>query len=163
MRIDWNHERYRTRDRLLRNLDFFPDNPVTNRMPMVYPWENIALSVFERQLLDLAHKYGFTGDANDFFNRFSSGAIHYGTLNTFPIDGIENDLYLDTETDILYYFKATTETIDTTMAAKIGVAIVGQSSVINQQETITYLYIPIRALPIENLIYDCGDAAEFID
>lgn len=78
--------------------------------------------------------------------------VHSGTIKSFPSIGIENDLYLDTETNILYYFKITRKKIYTELAAKIGIAIVGYSIIEDSQEVIKYLYIPVQARPIEDEI-----------
>lgn len=105
-RLDWNEERYKTRDRLLDyTLNNYPIFPESNEIPRIYPWENINLGILSRQILDIAKQYGYTGDEQLLWNRFTNGSIINGSLNTFPIPGEENNLYLDTETGILYYFK----------------------------------------------------------
>lgn len=155
-------ERRRTRDRLLEY--DIPLNPHAAGLSMVYPWENLSLSVLSEQILSIAKKYNFKGTNKDFWERFSGGTIITGTLDSFPIEGNEANLYLDTETNILYYFKITTYNVSDEIVAKIGAAIVQRSIVAGSEETFeTRLYIPVRALPLENLIYDCGDAAEYID
>ena len=164
MRLNWNRERWRTRDRLLEyDSNIYPMVPHTAGLQMVYPWETLQLGQLATSLLKLAKQYGFTGSEDLLFNRMFNGNLYKGTLTTFPIPGDENCLYLDTETDILYYFKATTETVYAEHAAQVGAIIVGHSIIEDTEEIITYLYIPIRALPIENTIFNSGDAAEYID
>lgn len=152
--LNWNIERWRTRDRLFDN--YYPPSPCSTGFNIIHPLENISLFILESSILKLAKQHGFNGSIDDFWNRFNSSEIHYGTLNTFPVPGKDNDLYLDTETNILYYFKATKETIYTDLAARVDIAIVGISIIEDTEEKITYLYIPIKALPIEDLIYDTG-------
>ena len=162
-KLDWNYERYRTRDRLLEyDFNIYPMVPHSAGLSMIYPWENIAIQQLSKQIIEVARLNGYTGSEEDLWRKFSNGTIHQGTLDNFPIPGNEQDLYLDTETDILYYFKSVTSTVYTDVAARVGVAIVGYSKIEDSEEIVTYLYIPIKAMPIENLIFDCGDAAEYI-
>lgn len=160
MKLNWNFERWRTRDRLL-DYDFsiVPAAPHTAGLSMVYPWENTALSMLSYQLYEIAKNNGFFGDLETFLARFGSndGHIVEGTIETFPVPGNTTDLYLDVETGIVYYFKSTDGTVLPDAAAIIGAEIVGSEG------TTTYLYIPIRALLIEDTILDCGTAAEYID
>lgn len=157
MKLDWNRERYRTRDRLLEyDFSIYPAVPHTAGLSMVYPWENIALSQLSHSIIEIAKSNGYTGTEEEFWNKFSNGSIHYGTLETFPVPGVDYDLYLDTETDILYYFKTTKETIDLDQIEKIGVTIVGHSIIEDTQEVVTYLYIPVKALSLENISVEGG-------
>ena len=75
----------------------------------------------------------------------------------FPVPGSDVDFYFDEETEIFYYFKATDTPINVEAAGALGATIVGTNG------SITYLYIPVRAMPLENIILDCGDATEWID
>ena len=164
MRLDWNRQRYRTRDRLynVQGLDGLPTflEPTIAPIPL---YSNSHLNLLEKEIFEIARQNGFMGDNNSFWQKFSAGNVHVlPTILDFPIQGIIGDLYLDQETDILYYFKSTTQIVYSDQAARIGAAIVGTHIIQNTTTTITYLYIPVRALPIENLIYDCGDAAEYI-
>lgn len=68
------------------------------------------------------------------------------TLNTFPIPGNESNLYLDIETNILYYFKIIDSDVSDEIANEIGATIVDKHNIENRVET--YLYIPIRSMPI---------------
>ena len=160
--ITWNRQRKRTRDRLLQ-YDFtrIPALPHSAGLPFVYPWETYYnTATLELQLLQLAQQHGYTGSEQEFWQHFISGSVIMGTLQTFPIPGNETCLYLDTQTDILYYFKATTQPVDPDKVALIDAAIV-DISIIEGGETTTYLYIPVKAMPMENLIFDCGDASEY--
>ena len=156
-KLDWNRERYRTRDRLLDyTLNLYPIIQPIAEMPYIYPWENIQLGILSKQILELAKQNGYTGDEQLLWERFSEGTIVTGTLNTFPIPGDEKKLYLDTETTILYYFKFTTNELDFNLIARIGGAIVGTSIIGDTVDIIKYLYLPIHALPIENTILNNG-------
>ena len=99
--IDWNFERYRTRDLLLEyDMSIMPphpragglaivypwgssmwDNtvdmtvpvrPHTTTLAMVYPWENTSLNILSHQLYLLAVSYVFEGTEDDFKNLFST-------------------------------------------------------------------------------------------
>lgn len=164
--LDWNRERYRTRDRLLDyNFSLFPTNPQSATLPMVYPWENVANYRLSLQLYEIAKNNGYIGSEADFLNKFSANGnnIITGTLSTFPVPGIETNLYFDTETEILYYFTTSNSPIDLDLLAKVGGAVVGQSVSVNPADIVSYLYLPVRALPIEDLILNCGNAVENID
>lgn len=156
--IDWNHERHRTRDRLLRPypLSYYP-HPI--QLPYAYPWEDISLSILGDRLYELASQNGFSGTSQEFIEKFStqSGQIIRGTIATFPVPGSDVNFYFDTETEILYYFKATDEPVNPNIVDAIGGTIVGTEG------STTYIYIPVRAMPLENIIWNCGSAAEFID
>ena len=160
----WNRERFRTRDRLLEyDTSIMPLIPTAGAsMSMIYPWENASLAILSHQIFKLAQASGYTGPEELLFEKFNGSHIHkYDKLIMFPSIGIIGDLYLDLETGILYYYISTSQSVDTEKIAIVGGAIVGYSIVGDVTET--HLYLPIRALPIENLIYDCGDAAEYID
>ena len=154
-------ERQRTRDLLLEYV--IPPRPRSAGLAMVYPWENITLAQLSKQIFEIVRKYGYNGTEELFWSKFLEGNVITGTLETFPVPGEENNLYLDKETEILYYFKATKSIVYTDLCAKIGAAIVGTSIIEDTEEIITYLYIPIKSLPMENLIIDCGSAAEYMD
>lgn len=156
----WNRERKRTRDRLL---DYYIHEilpmPQTQIVNPVYPWYDQSLSRLSRQIYDIAVMNGFVDTEPNFWAKFSRGAVTSSVLSQFPVPGNENELYLDTETDVLYYFKQTENEINMQYADLNGVEIVGKS----EDDTLTYLYIPVRALPIEDLIINSGTAAEYID
>lgn len=155
-------ERWRTRDRLLEyDPRIMIPRPHTAGLPMIYPWENSSLSVISHQLFLIAQNNGFDGEENEFLERFASagkGGVNIGTIDTFPIPGVEDQLYLDTESEILYYFKIAPAEISTEIADKIGAEVVGRA-----EDDSIYVYIPVRALPIEPLLLDCGSSTELID
>lgn len=160
MKLDWNHERYRTRDLLREYVAAeMPSYPTTNNMPLIYPSSNTNLAVLQKQLYAIASQHGFAGDIDDFLTKFGmgSGGIIRGTLADFPVPGMETNLYFNTQDEVIYYFKETTDTIDMEALSRIGGHVVGTSG------QTTYLYLPVRAMPVEDIIYDCGDAAEYID
>ena len=158
--MDWNFERYRTRDRLLDyDFNIVPPAPHSAGLSMVYPWENIILEQLGAQIFLLAQQHGFSGTEEQFWDRFNNPSIYFGTLETFPVPGNENILYFDKENETLYYFVAASGNIDPNLIEQAGGEIVGES----QTNDITYLYLPIRALLIEDTILNCGDAAEYID
>lgn len=133
---DWNYERYRTRDLLLEyDKAIMPPRPraaglssvyswgstiptdeetlnipipVQKDIPIIYPWENISLSIFSNQLYKVALINGFVGTEKDFLNRFvnyvSDKQIIFEIFNNFPQYGSLNKLYFDTEEKILYYW-----------------------------------------------------------
>lgn len=155
-------ERKRTRDRLLEyNPMIIPPRPHTAGLAMIYPWENSSLLTLQHQLFLIAQNNGYNGEETDFLARFAqgnnSGGVNTGTINTFPIPGVENQLYLDTETEVLYYFKIFTNEIQEEFINKYGIEIVGSV------DNIIYAYIPVRALPMEPLFIDCGSSTESID
>lgn len=161
MNLNWNKERFRTRDRLLEyDSMIMPLTPHSAGLSIIYPWEDVLFSGLAHQLFLIAQKNGYDGDEQQFIERFSNGdsestsGIDIGAINTFPVPGKENYLYLDKETEILYYFKIAEKAIAANVAEQNGAVIVGTEG--NQ----TYLYIPIRALPIEPLIIDCGTSID---
>lgn len=149
--LDAWRERRRTRDRLLEyDTSIIPLHPITTGLAMVYPWEDLSLSSLARQFFTIVRANGYSGTEEDFWARFSQDSIVYGTVNTFPIPGNENTLYLDRETEILYYFKETEKPIDIEHAQNADAIIVGEN----------YLYIPVRALLIEDTIINDGTLTE---
>ena len=159
---NWNYERWRTRDRLLEyDFNIVPPHPHSAGLPFVYPWEHIQSLTIQKEIFEIAKSNGYDGTEEHLWNVFSTdGLLITGTIDTFPIPGDINNLYFDTETGIIYYFKITSNTINEEVVARVGAAIVGISRV--NGEDVTYLYIPIKALLIEDTILNCGDAAEYI-
>lgn len=152
-KLDWNYERYRTRDRLLEySIDIMPPRPHSGGLSLIYPWEDISINQLSKQFIKLVYSHGFTGDEQELWNRFSDGVIKHGTLNTFPIPGNKNNLYFDVETEILYYFKAIPHIVLPEDAAVVGAAIVGSSKLGEEKQSYTYLYIPVKSLSIENTL-----------
>lgn len=160
-------ERWRTRDLLLEyDMNILPPRPRAAGISMVYPWEATDLALLAQQVYEIAKRNGFVGEQDEFWSHFNnSGTIYRGkTIDDFPTIGMENTLYFDEETEILYYFKSTRQQVNADIAARIDIAIVGTAEIDNDgtTETVTYMYVPVRAMPIENLIYNCGDASEYI-
>ena len=151
----WNRERKRTRDRLL-DYDPLSIPSSIDINPLIPTPVSINEQTLQNIIFNIATKYGFSGTNEDFWERFNTQTIHRGTIDTFPVPGKDYDLYLDTNTGILYYFKIISGQINSDIIAKVNIAIVGTSIV--GSTTTTYLYIPVQAFPIENLIYDCGNA-----
>lgn len=151
----WNRERKKTRDRL--------SDYEISKFDLVYPWYNHSLNVLSKQLYELASKHGFTGTQDNLINNLFQNSIMIESFENFPIPGNINLLYLDNETSILYYFKETTNDINIEVAETVGAKIVGQNTDEVTGNTITYMYIPVRAMLIENSIINGGDAAEYID
>ena len=175
----WNRERKRTRDRLLDyEFTIVPPHPhsggipfifpietdssipildaASTVLPIIYPWENVQLDFLEDEIFAIARRNGFEGTKSQLWDVFSrDGYVVQATLDTFPWPGNPKNLYLDSETGIVYYFK-TSSTINYENAENAG-------AIIRQLDTnIYYLYIPVRALLIENTILDSGDALEYI-
>lgn len=98
--LDWNYERYRTRDLLLEyDTNIMPPHPRaggisvvypwgssvwdnvidmsipnhshTTTLAMVYPWENTSLNILNHQLYLLAVANGFDGTEEDFKELFT--------------------------------------------------------------------------------------------
>lgn len=163
--IDWNYERYRTRDRLLDyDSSIVPPHPVSAGLPIIYPWENTNLTILSNQLYTIAQNNGFDGTLAQFLDFFAhgGGGIVVGTIATFPVTGKDSTLYLDSETDIVYYFKATTTEISPAVAEENKIVIAGTEIDEITHITTYFLYIPIRAMLIEDTILNSGDAAEYI-
>lgn len=158
-KLDWNHERYRTRDLLLEyDTSILAPRPRAAGLAMIYPWENLSLEVLKSQLFQIAIQCGYQGIETEFWEHFinPTGGVNTGTLNTFPVPGKEKELYLDTETNILYYFKEANNNINVEELVAVG------AEIIYEGENTTYLYIPVRALPIEPLLLNCGSSTEII-
>ena len=154
-----NNSRYHDGD----DIADLPLNPNDTNMDMIYPWENITNAALAQQIYAIAQKYGYNSTLQQFWIKFSNTSVVYGTLATFPNPGAEDYLYMDTETDILYYFKSTTKIVNKEAAARVGIAIIGNSRVNRDGAKITDMYIPVRSLLIEDTILSEGDASEYID
>lgn len=138
---NWNYERWRTRDRLIEyNFDIIAPYPHTASLPIVYPWENLSLSQLEYQIITIAKNHGFSDTDKTFWDKFSKNFLIRSTVDKFPVFGDEYCLYLDINTNILYYFKiiATSELPD--YIKENGIIISGHS----KEEDCVYLYIPIK-------------------
>ena len=151
---NWNYERWRTRDRLLEyDFNIVPPHPHSAGLPFIYPWENIQSLMLQNEIFEIAKANGYNGTEEHMWSVFSTdGLLITGAIDTFPVPGDTNNLYLDKQSGIIYYFKETPNPINEDAAEQIGAIIVGTN------EEITYLYIPIRALLIEDTILNCGNA-----
>ena len=97
-KLDWNYERYRTRDLLLEyDKAIMPPRPraaglsnvyswgstilsdadtldvpipYQKDVSIIYPWENTSLSIFSNQLYKVALVNGFVGTEKEFLDRF---------------------------------------------------------------------------------------------
>lgn len=144
-KLDWNRERYRTRDRLLEyDFNIYPAVTHTAGLSMVYPWENMELSVLQKQIYQIALNNGYQEGEDSFWKKFSRDCIVFGTIDTFPIPGDEKNLYFDTNTNILYYYKVSSEPVNSALLNLIGVRI----EETEENGTLYHLYIPIKALGI---------------
>lgn len=129
--IDWNHERHRTRDRLLEyDFNLIAPMPHSAGLPFIYPWENITLNTLSHQLYIIAKNHGYLGDETSFVDAFGTfignHQIIYSNFIDFPEEGEKTKLYFDLDEKILYYW-------DTE-------------------------YIPVNAMLIANTIIDGGEA-----
>lgn len=113
MRLDWNRERHRTRDRLL---DYDTYRGALQPYTDTINWDSLA----NRQII-------------------------FGTLETFPMPGSEQQLYYDTETHILYYFTSIAEPISDIQTALVDIAIVDLALANREQQyNIIYRYVPVH-------------------
>lgn len=142
--LDMNRERWRTSALTLNTNDY----QVSNNIQTVYPWARLQRSELQEQLYQLAVDGGYTGSKDDFTssynNMFVNGTIQSGTIDTFPVPGDEKNLYFDTNTTILYYYKVSTEPVNSALLNLIGVRI----EETEENGTLYHLYIPIKALGI---------------
>ena len=156
-RLDWNRERHRTRDRLIANLLDYGPFPSQEGTPIVFPAISISPAQLSQTIINIAQQYGYSGTEENFWTNLNMPNLVVGTIATFPVPGDPEILYLDSETEILYYFKKTTATLTPEQIEEHGIQVVGSN---NQ---VLYLYIPVRAGLIEDTILNGGDAAEYID
>ena len=102
-------ERRRTRDLLLEyDKAIMPPKPRTAGLGSIYPWENLTLSIFSKQLFTLAENSGFSGTETDFSQKFgsflSNKNITFMNFIDFPDEGETNKLYFALDEKILYYW-----------------------------------------------------------
>ena len=85
-----------------------PPIPNQKDISIIYPWENISLSIFSNQLYKVAIINGFVGTEREFLDRFvnyvSDKQIIFETYNNFPQYGSLSKLYFDLNEKILYYW-----------------------------------------------------------
>lgn len=134
--LDWNYERYRTRDLLLEyDKAIMPPMPRAAGISMVYPWENLLISNLIKQLFMIAITSGFEGTEEDFKTNFGTylqnRPIVYDIFDNFPEEGNINNLYFDLNEKILYYWD-------------------------NE-------YIPVNTLLIENTTLNAGSSTESVE
>ena len=132
--LNWNKERWRTRDLLLDQLPFYSLPSCPQLCPStVYPWEEASLSRLNHQLYLLALKNGFGGTENEFtdlfFSYISNRDIVFARYVDFPAEGSTYKLYFDLDEKVIYYYSAQTQT-----------------------------YIPANALLIEHTLLQGGEA-----
>lgn len=101
--------RRETRDLLLEyDRSICPPRPRAAGLPIVYPWENISLTIFAKQLYQMAANSGFDGDEQTFINNFGAflggRQILYANFNDFPQQGENEKLYFALDEKILYYW-----------------------------------------------------------
>ena len=71
----------------------------------------MELSVLQKQIYQIALNNGYQESEDSFWKKFSRDCIVFGTIDTFPIPGDEKNLYFDTNTNILYYYKVSSEPV----------------------------------------------------
>lgn len=154
--LNWNHERWRTRDRLIEyDFNIVPPHPHTAgipfiypledmnlspmiplmenspELPVIYPWEDTSMSLLVIQLYNFASESGYTGTIENFREHFgyylTSGGIQI-IFDNFPATGDHQHLYFDTNSEILYCW--------------------------DDREG----YTPVNAMLIANTILNCGDS-----
>lgn len=153
--LNWNYERWRTRDRLLEyDSNIMPPRPQDAGLKVVYPWVDTSYTVLQHQIFQIAQNLGYQASEPEFYQLLISDKtdVVVGTLATFPIPGEADVLYLDEDTGIVYYFHEFSETVYTERAARIGAAIVGYSLLEDTKTIITDTYIPISAKVLEGTL-----------
>lgn len=108
-KLDWNRERYRTRDLLLEyDYSIMPVRPRAAGLAMVYPWESTGLRILNHQFYQMAVANGYLGTEDEFkdvFNNYvSKYNVIFGKYNDFPQVGDKDKLYFDVEEKALYYW-----------------------------------------------------------
>lgn len=85
-----------------------PPTPNQKDISIIYPWENISLSIFSNQLYKVAIINGFVGTEREFLDRFvnyvSDKQIVFDNFDNFPQYGSAQKLYFDQIEKILYYW-----------------------------------------------------------
>lgn len=101
--LNWNLERFRTRDRLLE-YGYCLCPPI----PHHDGWEDISLNKLNHQLYLLALQNGFVGTEDEFNNMFFSYInnkdVIFALYQDFPEEGATDKLYFDLDEKILYYY-----------------------------------------------------------
>lgn len=130
-------DRPKTRDLLLEyDINICPPRPHAAGLPVVYPWENMSLTVFAKQLFNVAANSGYNGSESEFMQNFGSylGAkpIIYTDFTNFPEEGETEKLYFALDEKIMYYWDGTE-------------------------------YKPVKATLIDNTIIYSGDASDYYE
>ena len=130
-------DRRKTRDLLLEyDMDVCPPRPRAAGLAIIYPWENINLTIFAQQLYQIAAKSGYEGTEDVFMANFGSylgnKSILFANFNDFPETGENNKVYFAVDEKILYYW--------------------------DENE-----YKPVKATLIDDTILYSGDASEYYD
>lgn len=117
--MDWNKERHRTRDRLLKyDFNIMVPMPETAGIPMIYPWEDVAQDILFFQIFQIAQKNGFPGTEQDLrtiFGQFGEKQIIYSHYTEFPEIGDFDKFYFDLDEKILYYWDEEYLPVNTTL------------------------------------------------
>ena len=142
-----SQERRKTRD-LLLEYSIMPFHPRVGGLSIVYPWENMDVSTFEKQFYKMAKNHGYNGTEEDFWEMFSSSNVLAQTAGQFPVPGKEENLYYDYTTGIVYSFKNITDSEIVEELVNNGAKNVGQS----EDGKTFYVYAPIQSLPMEDII-----------
>ena len=154
--LDVCKERWKTRD-LISHTQIATGGYFSS-IVSVYPWEQIQNTQLEEQLYEIAKSNGFEGSIEEFCENyakiFAGGTVVKIPLSQFPAPGNELNLYLDTEGGTLYYYKTVSE-LNMELVNCVGAQVAGRS-----EDNDYYLYIPVKAVPIENLILRCGDSTQ---
>ena len=109
-KLDWNRERYRTRDLLLSyELVEGPPDPQSINISAPYPWEDFTFTRIVNTIYDIAHASGYEDDMSSFLHNFGSlleyKSIIYANYEDFPTTGDAQHLYFDLNEKILYYWE----------------------------------------------------------
>ena len=152
--LDMDKDRWATAQLTLNTNNY----QAANNIQTVYPWENAQLTILAQQIYKIAQNAGYTEDIQSFYNQFNEGTVIITNLEDLPPIGNSNKLYLDKSSGILYYFISTDKVIYNELASAIGAVII--NSIENDSQIITNLYIPVKAMPIENLIINGGELNE---
>ena len=153
--LDVCKERWKTRD-LLDNQTQIATGGFISSIESVYPWEELQQTQLEEMLYNIAKNNGYTGSIEDFGKHYASifagGSVVKGSIEDFPFEGDAQNLYLDSKSDILYYYKVASQ-VNMELVNYVAAKVAGIDDEGNY-----HLYIPIKAAIIENLIITGGGA-----
>lgn len=117
-------------------MDVCPPRPRAAGLSIIYPWENMNLTIFAQQLYQIAARSGYEDTEETFMNNFGSylgnKPILYAVFANFPETGENDKLYFALDEKILYYWDETE-------------------------------YKPVKATLIDDTILYSGDASEYYD